>query len=172
MSDEARAVRLSLRLDATIYAAIKQEALTEKREVTEHIQRILAEHAIQKKLLDAAKAKEYVLMWSLVTRAVETARKICRDGGFGSDITFKAIQACMDDPKWAAEYEEYVQDNPYKNGNPRKTPINQEIGYRIRVGIGGITTKAPDGKSAKATVTGSIIQSYTPMESYTESAVL
>jgi hypothetical protein len=50
--------------------------------------------------------------------------------------------------------------------------INKEIGYRIREGIGGITIKAPDGKPAKKTVTGSIIQSFTPMESYTKSAVL
>jgi len=173
MSDyDTQAVKLSLRVDASIYAAIKQEALAEKREVNEHIQRILAEHAISKKLLDEVKAKEYQLMWSLVARAVETARKICREGGFGSDITHKAIQVCMGDKDWAADYEKYVQDNPYKNGNPRKRPINKVIGYRIREGIGGFTTKAPDGKPAKVTVTGSIIQSFTPMENYTKSAVL
>lgn len=173
MSDEQQSVRLSLRLDGHIYAAIKQEALGKKpkREVTEHIEQLLAEHAIREKLLDAEKAKEYQLKWSLVTRAVETARKICREGRFGRDIIDKAIKECMDDPKWAADYKEYVQDNPYKNGNPRKTPINQELGYRIKMGIGGVVVKAPDGKSAKVTVTGSIIQSYTQMERYDEAAV-
>jgi hypothetical protein len=172
MSDVARSVKVSLRLDAPIYAAIKQEALTLRREVTEHIEQLLAEHAIEQKLLDEEKTKEYLLMWSLITRAVEKARKICREGGFGSDITYKAIQACMADKDWAEDYEKYVQDNPYKNGNPRKTPINQEIGYRIKQGIGGKVIKASNGESKKETVTGSIIQSYTPMKTYDETAVL
>ena len=170
--ENTQAIKLSLRLDAPVYAAIKVEASSEKRDVTEHIQRILTEHVIAKKLLEAAKAKEYQLMWSLVQRAVEMARKICRDGGFASDITHKTFQACMRDDNWAADYERYAQDNPYKNGNPRKGAINKEIGFRIREGIGGFTVKAPNGKPAKATVTGSIIQSYTPMENYTRSAVL
>jgi hypothetical protein len=173
MSDEgAQAVKLSVRVDALIYTAIKQEAQAERREVTEHIQRILAEYAISKKLLEEAKAKEYQLMWSLVERAVETARKICREGGFESDITHKAIRVCMADKAWAEDYEKYVQDNPYKHGNRRKGPINKELGLRVRAGIGGTTIKVPDGKPAKVTVTGSIIQSFTPMENYTKSAVL
>jgi hypothetical protein len=165
-------VKLSLRLDSPVHAAIEKEAQAKRRELSEHIQRILAEHAISKKLLDAKKAAEYQLMWSLVARAVETARKICREGGFASDITHKAIQACMADGQWAADYQRYVQDNPYKHGNPRKGPINKEIGYRIKQGIGGIINRRRNGKPPKVTVTGSVIQSFTPMDDYTESAVL
>jgi hypothetical protein len=172
MSDYTQAVKLSLRLDAAVYAAIKQEALGEKREVTEHIQRILTEHAITKKLLDEAEAMKHQLMWSLIARAVETARKICREGGFESSITFKAIQACMGDKEWAGDYEKYVQDNPYKHGNPRKRQINTELGYRIKEGIGGLVLKTLNGKAAKVAVTGSVIQSFTPIENYNKSAVL
>jgi hypothetical protein len=173
MSDfNTDAVKLSLRLDSHVYAAIEQEALAERREVTEHIQRILAEHAITKKLVDAKKAAELQLMWSVVARAVETARKFCREGAFTSDITHKSTEACMADKAWAADYEKYVEDNPYKHGNPRKKRINQEIGLQIRKGIGGIISKGPNGKPAKVTVTGSIIQSFTPMDDYDKSAVL
>lgn len=129
-------VRISLRLDAAIYTALEKEALAERREVPEHIHRLLAKYVIDQQLLDAKKAAEYQLMWSLVERAVELARKIYRDGGFASDITYRTIQACMADEQWAQDYEKYVGDNPYKHGNPRKTPINQEIGYQIRKSIG------------------------------------
>jgi len=168
---DTNAVKLSLRVDGPIYAALQQDARSEKREVTEHIQRILAEFVIAKKLLDAEKAKEYQLMWSLVARAVEAAQLICRNGEFGSNITYKAIQACMADKSWASDYEKYVQDNPYKHGNPRKGTINKEIGFRIREGIDGQVIKTSDGKPAKVTVTGSIIQSYTPMKTFAQTAV-
>lgn len=173
MSGEyTQAIKLSLRLDAPVYAVIKQEALAEKREVIEHIQRIIVEYAIEKKLLEEEIAKEYQLMWSLVLQAVKVAREICRDGGFSKDIIYKALEACMNDKQWAVGYEEYVRDNPYKNGNPRKGPINRELGYQIKKGIGGSAVKAPDGKPEKETVTGSIIQSFTLLADYTKSAVL
>ncbi len=108
---------------------------------------------------------------SLVQRAVETARRICREGGFGPDITNKTFHACMEDKRWAADYECYVKDNPYKHGNPRKRQINKEIGFRIREGIGGQVTKLSNGKPAKTAVVGSIIQTFTPMESFKSDAV-
>jgi hypothetical protein len=35
------------------------------------------------------------------------------------------------------------------HGNPRKGPINKEIGYRIKVGIGGIVNKGPKRRHRK-----------------------
>lgn len=168
---EPQAVKLSLRLDAPIHAAIQEEARAQGREIDEHIQRILAEYAIRQNLLDDVTGKEIKMKWSLVQRAVDTARRICREGGFASDITNKTISACIADPQWFADYESYVNDNAYKNGNPRKGPINKEIGLRIRKAIGGQVAKRIDGKPVKTPVLGSIIQSYTEMESFDSNAV-
>jgi hypothetical protein len=169
-SEEVQAVKLSLRLDAPIHAALQKEGQAKGREIGEHIQRILTEHAINQKLLDHETTKDYETAWSLVHRAVETARRICRDGAFASDITLQTFRQCMEDKSWAADYESYVRDNPYKHGNPRKA-INKEIGLRIKERIGGQVVKMSNGKPAKTPVVGEIIQSYTPMESFNSDAV-
>lgn len=168
--EEPEAVKVSLRLDARIHAAIQNEGRVKGREVGEHIQRLLAEHAIEQKLLDDATVVEFEMKESLVQRAVDTACRIIRDGGFAPDITHKAFNVCMADPEWAADYEAHVKDNPYKHGNRRKGPINKEIGLRIRKGIGG-RVKLSDGKPVKIPVVGSIIQSFTEMESFNSDAV-
>jgi hypothetical protein len=105
-------------------------------------------------------------MWDLVKKAVEMARKICREGGFGRNITYKTIRACMEEKTWAADYEKYVRGNPYKNGNPRKGGINKELGYCIKQGIGGIAVMDSNQKPAKVSVSDSIIQSYRPIETF------
>jgi len=168
--EESQTVKLSLRLDARIHAAIQQEGRALGREIDEHIQRILTEYAIQQKLLDDATEKELKMKWSLVQRAVETARRICREGGFTPDITRNTFHTCMEDKQWAADYEAYVKDNPYKHGNPRKGPINKEIGLRIRAGIGGLVATS-DGKPVKIAVDGEVIQSYTQMKWFDPDAV-
>jgi hypothetical protein len=168
---EPQTAKLSLRLDARIYAAIQQEARVKGRETDEHIQRILTEHAIGQNLLDDATGKEIETKWSLVQGTVDTARRICREGGFARDIIHKAILECMADKRWAADYESFVKDNPFKHGNPRKGLINKEIGLRIRKGIGGKVTTLSDGKPSKVPVVGSIIQSYTEIETFESDAV-
>jgi hypothetical protein len=171
MQDTQKAVKLSLRLDSRIHTAIRDDGRARGREVVEHIQRILAEYAINLKLVDTTTTTEVELFWSLVDRAVETARTICRNGGFTPDITHVTFLECMRDVRWAADYESYVKDNPYKHGNPRKSPINKEIGFRIREGIGGTVAKSSDGKPIKTAVVGSIIQSFTPMKAFDSKAV-
>lgn len=111
------------------------------------------------------------LMWRLVERAVEEAKRICREGGFTSAITRDAIDACLADEEWRSGYREFVKDDIYKNGNPLKGLINREIGFRIRAGIGGTIIKGDNGKPAVAKVLGSIIQSYTPMQGFEKTAV-
>jgi hypothetical protein len=158
--------KLSIRLDSEIHAALVRDAGENKRELGEHVQRILTEYALGRDLLSLEKARDLALFASLVSRAVAAAIRICRDGKFGPDITLKAIEACMADPSWAADYEALVRDNPYKHGNPRKASINKEIGYRIREAINGVVVKTAEGKPAKVAVNGAIIQSYTPMSDF------
>jgi hypothetical protein len=44
--------------------------------------------------------------------------------------------------------------------------INDQIGFRIRAGIGGVGGKGDDGKPKTTKVLGEIIQSYTPMADF------
>ena len=169
--DTPKAVKVSVPLPPSVHDALRQEAAQKRRELTEHIQRILAEHVIAEKTVEYAEAHRLQLTWSVIDRAVEKAKEICRTGGFTSAITLHAIQACTKDAQWASDYRELVQDDIFKNGNPRKGDINREIGFRIRAGIGGKTVINPDGKVAVAKVLGEIIQSYTPMESFDADAV-
>jgi hypothetical protein len=142
-----------------------------RRDIYEHIQRVLAEHVIETKSLPSEEARMIELMWSLVDRTVDAAKAICREGGFNEDITLRAIERAKQDPRWIQDYATFVQDDIYKNGNPRKGPINREIGFRIREGIGATVIKDPAGKSATKKVLGEIIQSYTPMASFDPEAV-
>ena len=168
-SDEnstSRAIKVSLPLNPLIHDALKREAKLKQRELTEHIQRVLAEHVIEAKAIEQAEADRLRLFWSIVERTVEAAQGICRDGGFSSAITLNSIKTCMKDPKWVSDYQKYVQDDIFKHGNPHKGPINREIGWRIRAGIGGKIMTDAKGKVATQKVLGEIIQSYTPMESF------
>lgn len=167
----SRASTVSIPLTPVIRSALMREAKEEQRELTEHIQRVLAEHVIKEKLLEKEEVDRLQLTWRLVDRAVEKAKEICRQGGFSSDITLDAIKACMKEEEWVAGYRRVVQDDIYKNGNPRKGPINREMGFRIRAGIGGRIVKGANGKAAVTKVLGEIIQSFTPMESFDPVAV-
>lgn len=163
--------KLSMTLHTPVYEALEGEARDHRRDFYDHIQRVLAEHVIKTKSLPEEEAEMIELMWRLVDRAVEAAKEICREGKFDEDITLRAIQRAKEDQTWTAGYAAYVQDDIYKNGNPRKGPINREIGFRIREGIGGKVVKGLDGKSATKKVMGEIIQSYTPMASFDPEAV-
>lgn len=159
-------MKLSMTIQTPVYKALETEARDHRRDFHEHIQRVLGEHVIKTKSLPAKEAEMIELMWSLVDRAVDAAKALCREGKFDEDITLRAIQRAKKDPQWIDDYGAFVQDDIYKNGNPRKGPINREIGFRIREGIGGTVVKGPDGKSATKKVLSEIIQSYTPMSSF------
>ncbi len=124
--------------------------------------------------IEKGEADRIKLFWALVDRAVQAAQDICRTNRFKSSITLDAIHDCMKDPaklvgqpySWTDGYRVYVKDDIYKNGNPEKGPINREIGFRIRAGIGGLVEKGDDGKSKTTKVLGEIIQSYTPMADF------
>ena len=128
----------------------------------------------QNGFIEKGEADRIKLFWALVDRAVQAAQDICRANRFKSSITLDAIRDCMKDPakldgqpyRWTDGYRAYVKDDIYKNGNPEKGPINHEIGFRIRAGIGGVVEKGDDGKSKTTKVLGEIIQSYTPMADF------
>jgi hypothetical protein len=163
--------KLSMTIHTPVYEALEKEARNYRRDFYEHIQRILAEHVIETKSLPEQDAVTIKLTWRLVDQAVDAAKAICREGKFDEDVTLRAIQRAKEDPQWIEAYTAYVRDDIYKSGNPRKGPINREIGFRIREGIGGTVSKGPEGKPTTKKVLGEIIQSYTPMVSFDPEAV-
>jgi hypothetical protein len=155
---------------SAVNAALMRATMAERMEPTEIIQRATINSLIQNGYLDEPEASRIRLFWRLVDQAVAAAQKICRDGAFSSSITLDAIHICMKDSEWLEGYKLYVRDDIFKNGNPEKGPINREIGFRIRAGIGGVVEKGTDGKTKTVKVLGEIIQSYTPMADYDHAA--
>ncbi|WP_439601848.1 hypothetical protein [Devosia sp.] len=171
MSDVLQPARkVSLRIDYPVFKAIEATAAEEGRDTGQQMQHILFEAV--KDRIDPGRLEDYRLLDSLVKRASVEAQRMCRNGEFGSDITLRVLTRCMSDAGWARDYETYVRDNPFKSGNPRKGIINKELGFAIREAINGTTIKTADGKNAKVSVSGSIIQSYTPMSGFDANAVL
>ena len=163
-------IKYTVPFTSPVNAALLAAASAERKEPTEIIQRATINYLIEKGHLPKVEADRIKLFWQLVDQTVEAAQQLCRDGKFAPSITLDAIRVCMNDPKWVAGYRTYVRDDIYKNGNPEKGPINREIGFRIRAGIGGKVQMTAEGKAATAKVLGEIIQSYTPMADYDRQA--
>jgi hypothetical protein len=162
----ASAVKYTVPFTSAANAGLMLAAKAQRMEPTEIIQRATIKSLIADGHIKELEADRIKLFWQLVDRAVAEAQQLCRNGKFNPSITLDAIHVCMNDEGWIKGYRKYVQDDIYKNGNPAKGPINREIGFRIRAGIGGVTVKGADGKAATTKVLGEIIQSYTPMADY------
>ena len=167
-------VKYTVPFTSVVNAAPLRAAAAERMEPTEIIQRATINSLIKEGFIEKVDADRIKLFWALVDRAVQAAQEICRANRFKSSITLDAIRDCMKDPaklagqpyNWIDGYRAYVRDDIYKNGNPEKGPINREIGFRIRAGIGGVVEKGDDGKPKTTKVLGEIIQSYTPMADF------
>lgn len=154
--------------------ALLRAAAAERMEPTEIIQRATINFLIEEGFIEKEAADRIKLFWALVDRAVQAAQEICRANRFKNSITLDAIHDCMKDPaklngqpfSWIDGYRAYVKDDIYKNGNPEKGPLNRAIGFRIRVGIGGIVEKGDDNEPKTTKVLGEIIQSFTPMADF------
>src|SRR4051794_37690235 len=84
------AVRITIPFSPPVYDGLKRAAERDHRELTELIQRVLAEHLMSRGLLEKAEEERIRLMWKLVDQAVAAAQKICREGGFSAAITLNA----------------------------------------------------------------------------------
>jgi hypothetical protein len=174
----ATPIKYTVPFTFAVNAALLRAAGAERMEPTEIIQRATINSLIKDGYIEKVEADRIKLFWVLVDRAVQAAQDICRDDQFKSSITLDAIHVCLKDPtklsgqpySWIEGYRAYVKDDIYKNGNPEKGPINREIGFRIRAGIGGIVEKGEDKKAKIVKVLGEIIQSYTPMADFDREA--
>ncbi len=153
----------------------------EKTEIAEAIKRFVAsrdfrvdnfDFHIDMDFLEFCRSESTLLKRRLVEQAVETAKDLCRAGRFDRALTLNTIRHCMEDRTWLNDYAEYVGGSIYERGNPRKKGINLELGRRIRAGIGATIQTDDNGKRAKVTVAGEIIQSYTPLTGYRAAAVI
>jgi hypothetical protein len=157
-------IKYTIPFISVVNAALLRAAAAERMEPTEIIQRATINSLIKDGFVEEADADRIKLFWALVDRAVQAAQDICLAGRFASSITLDAIHDCMQDPaklagqpyNWTDGYRAYVRDDIYKNGNPEKGPINREIGFRIRAGIGGEVEKSDDKKPKTTKVPTSI----------------
>ena len=159
-------MKFSQSLATPVYNALKREAQEFGRELPEHTQRLLTQRVIDRQTIATDDAERLKLTWHVVDQCVETAKRICRDGGFSEHITLEAIQQCTRDPSWLEDYATCIEDDVYKHGNPLKGPINRAIGVQIRAGIGGAVKKDSNGKPVMKRVLGEVIQSYTLFDAF------
>ena len=147
-----------------LYAALKQSAENEGLEANEVIVRLIEDYVVSQGTLDAYTARRVELRRKLIKEVVKAAVAIRDEGKFAESITLDAISKCLKDDTWKSAYREYVEDDIFKGGNPLKGPINREIGFRIRAALDAEVLKEGSGKPRNEKVTGSIIQSYTPLK--------
>jgi hypothetical protein len=162
----------TLTLLGTVYQALRKSAAKRGLEPNEVIVNLIVDLTISDGTLEEYTKGRIVLERSLIGRVVEAAKRQCAEGRFTPSITLDAIRTCTADAQWKADYQRYVEDDIYKNGNPLKGPINREFGYRVRAAIGGVVDKDEAGKSINTKVVGEIIQSYTPMVSFDPNTVV
>lgn len=155
--------KLSISLNTSVSTALGTIAAKRRMDINELIQRVLTDFSWSERALDQKNYKELKMTRELVDQAVQTALDICARDGFRSDITHEAIKVCKEDPTWVGSYRKLTGDDIYRTGNPRKGPINRQIGFRIRLATAARPRLGPNGKPENVKVTGEIIQSYTPL---------
>jgi hypothetical protein len=166
MPDLDKVAKHTLTLPNSVYTALCRSAEQQELEPSEVIQNLIIDHVIQAGTLDEGAQAQLQAYRKAVGHAVEVARQRLRDGAPVETLTADTFKACADDAEWRDNYRLYVQDDIFKNGNPRKGPINREIGYRIRAAVGAEVMKDADGRPVLRKVLGSVIQSYTPFSDF------
>jgi hypothetical protein len=78
---ERNAIKFSIRLAPEVYAALRNEAQMQGREVGEFIQRLLTKHAIDAHQLAPATVDDHEARQRLIDRAVEVALSLKREEG-------------------------------------------------------------------------------------------
>lgn len=156
----------TLTLADGVYAAVLKSAELVLLDPMDFIRDLVVERVIADGTLDEATTKQVQAYRWLVAEAVASAKQVCKAGNFSPSLTADVFAGLSKRKDWADQYEFYIQDNMFKSGNPRKGPINREIGYRIRAAIGAVVEKDEAGATVMKKVTGNVIQSYTPFVSF------
>ncbi len=170
--------KLTVPFTEAVFAALLCAAEALRLEPTEIIQRATINLLIAGGFIAKDDAERIMLFRAVVDRAVTAAQELCKAGRFACSIALDAIHVCLEDSAlldgqpytWGEGYRVLVGDDIYKNGNPEKGPVNREIGFRVRRGIGGIVEKDENGKPKTTKVLGEIIQSYTPIADFDRAA--
>ena len=174
-AQSATQIKYTIPFTSIVNAALFRAAAAERMEPTEIIQRATINSLIKDGFIEEADADRIKLFWELwLIERFKRRRTFALPAvsQVRSPWT-RYTTACRTRPNWPVGPITGLKDiGPmfkmtfYKNGNPEKGPINREIGFRIRAGIGGIVEKGDDGKSKTTKVLGEIIQSYTPMADF------
>lgn len=154
---------LTLSLSEAVLSGVEAEAAASGLRATDCAQRILENYLIEHRRLGEEDERDIKLSRSLVSRAVDAARRLVERDGFQPSITYDTIQLVSQDPEWLRDYETLIRDNPFKTGCPRKQTINQNLGYYIKKALGAESVELAPKKPKNVKVKGSIIQSYTEL---------
>lgn len=146
----------------TIKTAIDAAAAQRNLAPKDLIGRLTEDYLAANKFLDATTESDIKLSRELLDEAVAKALHIRETEGFSRDITYKTISQLCEDTHWIEKYTQLVKANPYKHGNREKVTINQNLGYYIKRALGA-QSEMKNGRPVNEKVTGSIIQSYTPL---------
>lgn len=155
---------ISIPLSDRIIIALEKEASASSLKAADYATRIIEDHIASRGLLNETETETIELTRSLVDRAIREAIRLVATEGFRQSITFDTIQSVSADEDWLRDYAKLVGDNPFKTGSPAKQSINQNLGSFIKKALGAHSVEGENGRPKNVKVTGSIIQSYTPLQ--------
>jgi hypothetical protein len=167
MQAPVETVKFSLSLPHAVYSALEKEAKkakpaeVKKLDAQEYMRWLLVQHALKGVDLDEKEKVSLKLYWAISDAAAEKALEISNSNGFSPDMTLLVVKACEADPDWMEKYRRYVGGNEFSTDNPRKTSLNQNIGYYVKRAIGAEVDQDSEGRRVVVKVSGHIIKSYT-----------
>lgn len=159
---------LSIRLEASVFAAASDEARNESRDLNDFIGALIVDGLVARGAFDDDPDEKNKLLSRerLLAVVARTAKEIEARDGHREDITVATCRQLETDKEWLREYREFIEAEPFDKKVPLKKRINPRIGARIAASL-GYQARRREGNSGPAKtipVTNSIIQLATALE--------
>lgn len=158
---EELTVRLSLRLNAAVFAALSVSAEHSGYETMAYIQKVLSRHAVESGHMSPNEQKKVQAYGELFELAIEKSKLLHKQGLFNEDWNLTVFQHLMADMQFRPKYEKVIGGDAYASGLPGKTPLNMYLGWYIKNAVRAIPQTMLDGKPVRVQVKNEPIQSYT-----------
>lgn len=156
--------KFSLSLPGYIVTPLTAEADDRGLSLTELIRDILADHVTGRPYMPQEDKDWLRLYRGLSDDVARHAQDIVTEIGFVEDITARAVKRAQQDQTWLDGYKTCIRSGDiFGKDNPLKTSINQNIGYRVRLAVGGEVIKNPKGRAVMGTCKGLVIKSFSKL---------
>lgn len=157
-------MKLSLRIDTKLWAGWSKLSKEAGYEPIDYMRLMVSRKVMEAKpsLLDEDDKVWFERLDRLISKVVQIAVSMFKNGEFSQDITLHVFQRAMKDPAFLADYTAHIGGvDPYLHGNPLKE-VNRELGWRIKNALPVEVMKTPGGKpDERRNLKGEVIQSYT-----------